>query len=95
MPLIFLLVLLVVQPMLSGLVLQHLWSWFVVSTFHLPMLSLSTAVGLSLIFSYLTSASDPYIKKYTENDQYGKAIAHMMLVPLIVFAMGAVWHAIG
>lgn len=39
---------------LKGYSLSILWGWFVVGTFQLPPLNIPTAIGISLIVSYLT-----------------------------------------
>lgn len=46
--------LLVPATLLNGLVISVLWSWFVVSTFHLTPITVAQAIGLWLLVSLLT-----------------------------------------
>lgn len=48
------LIVLVFGPIWSGYVLSILWKWFLVPTFTLPQLSIPTAIGVTLVVSYLT-----------------------------------------
>jgi hypothetical protein len=48
------LLLLVPATLLNGLVIAVLWSWFVVSNFHLPSLTVAEAIGLWLLASLFT-----------------------------------------
>lgn len=42
---------------MSGWVLSILWSWFVIPIFNLPNISISMAIGFSLVVGMLTSHS--------------------------------------
>jgi energy-converting hydrogenase Eha subunit A len=48
------LLLLVPATLLNGLVIAVLWSWFVVSNFHLPPLTVAEAIGVWLLVSLVT-----------------------------------------
>jgi len=48
----------------SGFALSILWGWFIVPVFSLPKLSILTAIGLSMVASFLTQ---PY--KYSEDNR--------------------------
>jgi putative Mn2+ efflux pump MntP len=47
-------ILMVYAAMLNGWALAKLWSWFIVQTFNLPVLSIPAAIGLSMVVGYLT-----------------------------------------
>lgn len=40
--------------LLDAVVLTHLWAWFIVPIFHLPMLTLTAAIGVSLVWGWLS-----------------------------------------
>lgn len=42
--------------MMNGWALSKLWSWFIVSTFALPALTIPAAIGVALVVNYLTQA---------------------------------------
>ena len=42
----------------NGWALQVLWTWFISTTFHLPILSIAQAIGLSLVVTYMTMKLD-------------------------------------
>ena len=46
--------LLVLNTLVEGLVLSVLWSWFMVSAFGLPPISIPVALGISLLISVAT-----------------------------------------
>jgi tetrahydromethanopterin S-methyltransferase subunit C len=50
---IFTLVMMIIGTILNGAVLATLWKWFVVPTFNLPLITINTAIGLSLIVGYM------------------------------------------
>ena len=49
---IFLLLLILTAPFVTGFTVKHLWEWFVVATFHVQPLSTAAAYGLSLFVYY-------------------------------------------
>jgi hypothetical protein len=46
------------EYLLSAYVLTILWSWFIVSTFNLPALTIYAAMGLTLVANYITKQPD-------------------------------------
>lgn len=44
-------------------VLLVLWDWFIIPVFHLPQLTLVTAMGLALFSAYLTAHCSPDVVK--------------------------------
>jgi hypothetical protein len=84
------------SSMYNGWVLMKLWEWFIIPVFHLPMLTLPAAMGLSLVVHFLTyqhqSTSDT---KGTEEEEKKKRIrifVQIFLRPLIVLGIGYVIH---
>ena len=61
-------ILMVYVSMINGWALAKLWSWFMVQTFDLPVLSIPEAIGLSLVVSYLThqTSANKTEEKYWE-----------------------------
>jgi hypothetical protein len=74
-------VLLVVSSIWSGYVLSILWSWFMVTTFGLPELSIPQAIGLSLILGYFHRAT-------TKEQDPAAALAVVLVSPLIFLMIG-------
>jgi|WetSurSiteA1Bulk_404760.scaffolds.fasta_scaffold00214_26 hypothetical protein len=67
-------------------VLTILWGWFIVSTFHLPELSIPAAIGLTLIIGMFKT-----YKTSKEKVELSDAIA-ALLVPLIILFFGWLVH---
>lgn len=74
------LVILIASVILSGFVLQLLWSWFVVPTFDAPSLTIPAAIGLSCVVTYLTNEGN------TANQQ--KENMDEAVIRLLTFAIG-------
>ena len=88
-----LLALLVLGSIWRGYALTVLWAWFVVPVFHLPVLSIAPAIGLSLIVSFLTYQSDA--KTPTDDsatDAFVKATLSTILMPLAALCIGWIVH---
>lgn len=49
------LLLVVLFPVISGFILQIIWSWFIVKTFHVKELTIPQAIGFSIVVHYLIS----------------------------------------
>lgn len=61
-----------ISIVLRGWVLSILWRWFMVSAFHLPILSIPAAIGVSCVISMLTRETS-YAKedeKYTWSTKF-------------------------
>jgi len=50
--------LLIFSAVIGGFVLAKLWEWFVVPIFSMQLLTISQAIGLSLVVSYFKTAKD-------------------------------------
>ena len=44
----------VVSSIFEGFTLSVIWGWLIVPVFHLPPLSIPTAIGVALVIGYLT-----------------------------------------
>ena len=75
-------ILIVGGSILNGYVLSVLWVWFVVPIFGLPALSIISAIGVSMVVSYLTYHDAGYKKEKTEAD-LTRSFAHMVAVMII------------
>ena len=73
------------STILNGYALSVLWAWFIVKTFGLPTLTIPTAIGLSMIVSYLT-----YQPRESKGDSFasilGKGIAMAIAKPALALA---------
>lgn len=78
---------------MEALVLQALWSWFLVPAFSLSALSLPTAIGISLLMGLVTSQ----YKSPSDNTNSNKATAYLLsyifIRPLFCLVVGyvALW----
>lgn len=82
--------------LLRGLVLQALWLWFVSEPFAVAELTLPTAIGLSLLVSFLTYQwdardSDYAAKPFSETVVEG-ATAGLLMCGL-AYLVGAIVHS--
>lgn len=77
------------ESLVAGFVLKTLWLWFVVSTFKLPELSIPVALGLALLYRYLsldTNLSRKGDRSIEDQAFFGMAMA------LIFLGIGFVIH---
>lgn len=77
----------------SGMVLAWMWFWFMVPIFHLPVLSIPQAIGISMVVSFVTKnfeidETPPDAKKAF------KAFYHGTLKYAVTFAMAYIVHYI-
>ena len=47
-------ILVVLSYLINGYVLSMLWKWFIVTTFHLPVLNIPEAIGIAVVVGFLT-----------------------------------------
>lgn len=69
---------------LKGWVLTKLWVWFIIPIFHLPVLGIAQAIGISLIMHYLTN-ENPDRK---DDRKWFESVATAVVMPFIVLLMG-------
>jgi uncharacterized membrane protein len=93
-PAIFLLLLLLALPssLWCGFVLTRLWTWFVMPL-GVPAVEIWQAAGIALLVSWLTKQQQPE-DKAPASERAVKAIATAALTPLLVWAVGAIFHAL-
>jgi len=60
---------------LSGWAITKLWSWFMVTTFNLPILTIPTAIGLCLMLQYF---------QHTPKQEKDKEFYEILLEGLVV-----------
>ncbi len=73
----------------SGFALSVLWGWFIVPTFNLPALNIASAIGISLIVSYLTHQVDTNKKdERPHHEQFIANVIFALLKPTIALAFG-------
>ena len=73
---------------LSGWALSLLWSWFIVTAFALPALSIPQALGLSLVVGYMTMQIREDDKKREWADVLLRGLVHGTAKPLTALAFG-------
>lgn len=80
------------SSMYNGWVLMKLWEWFIVPVFHLPMLTLPAAMGLSLVVHFLTYNQQRTSDTNGTEEEKKKKMIHVFvqifLRPLIVLGIG-------
>lgn len=87
------LIVLVGSTIANGYVFSQLWSWFVVPTFALPVLSIPVAIGIAGIVRYLThQINDLEEKKRTPSEQLFRSLSMTIFYPLFTYWFGAIVH---
>ena len=80
---------LVISTIWNGFVLSKIWGWFAVSTFSLPTINLTQAMGLSLIASFLTHQHDKGESKYkSETDKVLFSLYLTVITPAFILLIG-------
>ncbi|MGC9605262.1 MAG: hypothetical protein ABSF56_00680 [Minisyncoccia bacterium] len=79
---------------LDGFVLSVLWGWFVVPVFHLPVLKIIPAMGISMIVGYLTMHSGSYNEEVERGWGYMLylSLGTSLLYALLALSFGWVLH---
>ena len=92
--LVLVLPLLVLSSVWRGYVLTILWAWFVVPVFHLPALGIVTAIGISLVVSFLTYQHRPENPADTRSagEKYGESVTIALLWPAMTLLIGWAVH---
>lgn len=73
----------------EGFVLMQLWSWFIVPVFNLPLLTLVTAIGLSLTVSLVVHSPDMRVIP-GETTSLWKLVGNAFIRPAIMLGIGYV-----
>lgn len=79
-----------IAPIWKGFVLSVLWGWFIVPFFGLPELSITYAIGISLIFGMVSGSYKP-TKTKTEKEaleDLGKTVTYSFLMPAFALLVG-------
>lgn len=75
-----------------GWVMTVLWSWFAAPTFHLPELTIATAIGLALLIGMFTPKSVKSFKDAGEKKSSAELVGEVLGVgigaPLMVLFLG-------
>ena len=92
--LLAILLVLVVSSIANGFVLSVLWGWFVVPLFEVPSLTITQAIGFSMVVSFLTYQYNDSDKK--EEKSLAERIVYLILLaimrPVIVLAISYIVH---
>ena len=77
-----------------GYVLSILWGWFAVPIFHLPRLSIASAIGISIVVGFLTYQTPEDVEKpdRTQVHVWTRAVILVTLLPAISLGVGWVVH---
>jgi hypothetical protein len=81
---------LILGPMWYGYVLSIMWGWFIVPTFHLPLLGKAIAIGLALTIKQITDQVKPECQKEDKTfwQAIGTGVAHTFGNPAIALLYG-------
>ncbi len=82
---------LAIGAIVNGYVFSILWGWFVVPVFHVPELGVATAIGLSMVVTYLTAHYDGDKAKDPEAKSWAP-LAYTVMRPLVALGLGAIVH---
>jgi hypothetical protein len=81
--------LIALSSIFNGYALKVLWGWFIVPVFHLPQLSIPSAIGIALVVGYLTKqSSDCETKKREGVATILYPILEAILKPSIALCIG-------
>jgi len=84
----------ILSIILKGWVLSILWSWFIVPTLGLPILSIPIAIGISIVVGLLTHQYNDFNTTDTKmSELIGKSIGHSIIGPLLTLFVGWVVHS--
>jgi len=73
----------------SGYVLSVLWGWFILPVFDAPTLTISSAIGLSIVVGFIArDYPEENNKGDSPSDILGKAILKAAIKPLMVLLVG-------
>lgn len=86
------LVTLVLGSIFHGYVLSVLWGWFVVPTFGVPTLGLVSAIGLSLVVSYLTHQVPASRDTEADGERMVQDLLFAILMSAFALAFGWIIH---
>ena len=82
----------IVSSIWNGYVLTVLWGWFVVPTFHLPVLTLAPAIGIALVIGFMTHRPDVKSDETPIGEKIIRASIDAILYPLIALIIAWVVH---
>lgn len=84
------LVLLVPSILYSGYVFSTIWSWFIVTTFGLPELSIASALGVAAVVGYLkVKPRDFTVEELSSESQFARFLVAGLVYPTL--ALGYSW----
>ena len=83
----FIFIVLPLSLILSGWTLSTLWSWFVVTTFHMQPLTIAQAAGLGLVVMYVTHQAD-----YDKERKFSAVLAQALSRPAVFLVLGFAVH---
>lgn len=75
-----------VSALLNGFVLMKLWTWFVVSTFALPRLTMPFAIGLALVVRFLSFEPDAVKSEFKK--PFSEQLITALLRPFMTLLFG-------
>ena len=76
------------SALLTGLTVEMLWDWFIVPVFGLPTLSLSHAIGLALLVSYMTVQKPVHEKNFKFYDNLAEGLIYKILITVLTLGIG-------
>ena len=71
-----------------GFVLTKLWVWFIVPVFHVPLLTIALAIGLSLVIGFLTHQYMRNTDDRPMSDQVIESFIHALMYPTMALLIG-------
>jgi hypothetical protein len=78
----------IIGVIFKGYVFLKLWAWFVVPVFHLPQFSLSYAIGLIVIVSFLTHQTMPQKEGRSAGQLCVDLVVNSVFAPAFVLTAG-------
>jgi hypothetical protein len=86
---VFLIIVIGVRAIMNGFVLSVLWNWFMVPIFTLPELTIISAIGLTMVISWMTYHVETRKK---ETEELKTFWVLFFLRPILVLSIGYIIH---
>lgn len=83
-------VIIVPITLLRGYAMYKCWGWFMVPTFGLPTLSIIQALGVGLTVGVLHP--HPFSSNKDDEEKWYKPLVMQLLYPIVVLAVGYIYH---
>lgn len=90
---VFSIAILMISILWGSFVGHFLWNWFVVPTFHLPVLSTLQLTGVSLgLWGVMPRSMSPMRESWSDSEKIDSLVDHLFLTPGVILIIGFFVH---